>query len=116
MTRWVQVGGAPTCCGPENASGITGWHTPMHTRIWCHVSKRRRPSISRTRLPAPLTVVLPAPCLLPPHVRPSACMQRRYVCCNGDCPCSGRLGESSCPAFCLCMEVRWGAWDLAILL
>lgn len=31
----------------------------------------------------------------------------RYVCCNGDCPCSGRLGESSCPAFCLCMEVTF---------
>jgi hypothetical protein len=29
----------------------------------------------------------------------------RYVCCNGDCPCSGRMGEAKCPEFCLCMEV-----------
>lgn len=29
----------------------------------------------------------------------------RYICCNGDCPCSGRCNESSSPAFCLCMEV-----------
>ncbi|KAL0045031.1 hypothetical protein WJX82_005819 [Trebouxia sp. C0006] len=29
----------------------------------------------------------------------------RYVCCNGDCPCSGRMAEQSCPEFCLCMEV-----------
>jgi len=46
----------------------------------------------------------------------------RYVCCNGDCPCSGRMGEQSCPEFCLCMEVffcftqsvastRWGIQD-----
>ena len=30
---------------------------------------------------------------------------RRYICCNGDCPCSGRLGEQSCPEFCLAVEV-----------
>mmetsp|Transcript_19814 Transcript_19814/g.59851 ORF Transcript_19814/g.59851 Transcript_19814/m.59851 type:complete len:297 (-) Transcript_19814:591-1481(-) len=30
---------------------------------------------------------------------------QRYVCCNGDCPCSGRMGEQKCPEFCLCMEV-----------
>ncbi|KAK9802708.1 hypothetical protein WJX73_009701 [Symbiochloris irregularis] len=29
----------------------------------------------------------------------------RYVCCNGDCPCSGRMGEQSCPELCLCAEV-----------
>lgn len=29
----------------------------------------------------------------------------RYVCCNGDCPCSGRMGEQKCPEFCLCLEV-----------
>lgn len=29
----------------------------------------------------------------------------RYICCNGDCPCSGRMGEQSCPEFCLVMEV-----------
>lgn len=29
----------------------------------------------------------------------------RYVCCNGDCPCSGRCGEQSAPEFCLCLEV-----------
>jgi hypothetical protein len=29
----------------------------------------------------------------------------RYLCCNGDWPCSGRCGEQKCPAFCLCMEV-----------
>lgn len=29
----------------------------------------------------------------------------RYVCCNGDCPCSGRMGEQSCPEVCLCLEV-----------
>ncbi|GLI59287.1 hypothetical protein VaNZ11_001140 [Volvox africanus] len=28
----------------------------------------------------------------------------RYICCNGNCPCSGRLNESSCPEFCLCLE------------
>jgi hypothetical protein len=30
---------------------------------------------------------------------------RRYVCCNGDWPCSGRCGEQKCPGFCLCVEV-----------
>lgn len=30
----------------------------------------------------------------------------RYICCNGDCPCSGRMKEQDCPEFCLCMEVR----------
>eukprot|EP00898_Chlorokybus_atmophyticus_P002106 jgi/Chlat1/2897/Chrsp2S04660 len=29
----------------------------------------------------------------------------RYVCCGGYCPCSGRMGEQSCPEFCLCLEV-----------
>ncbi|KAG2428689.1 hypothetical protein HXX76_011394 [Chlamydomonas incerta] len=29
----------------------------------------------------------------------------RYLCCNGMCPCSGRMGERKCPEFCLCMEV-----------
>eukprot|EP00198_Chlamydomonas_reinhardtii_P007928 XP_001697265.1 predicted protein [Chlamydomonas reinhardtii] len=29
----------------------------------------------------------------------------RYLCCNGMCPCSGRMGERKCPGFCLCMEV-----------
>lgn len=29
----------------------------------------------------------------------------RYICCAGYLPCSGRCGESSCPSFCLCMEV-----------
>ncbi len=29
----------------------------------------------------------------------------RYICCNGDCPCSGRMGEQNCPEFCLVMEV-----------
>eukprot|EP00195_Chlamydomonas_chlamydogama_P008863 CAMPEP_0202900824 /NCGR_PEP_ID=MMETSP1392-20130828/12054_1 /ASSEMBLY_ACC=CAM_ASM_000868 /TAXON_ID=225041 /ORGANISM="Chlamydomonas chlamydogama, Strain SAG 11-48b" /LENGTH=295 /DNA_ID=CAMNT_0049587273 /DNA_START=146 /DNA_END=1033 /DNA_ORIENTATION=- len=29
----------------------------------------------------------------------------RYLCCNGSCPCSGRMGEKSCPEFCLCLEV-----------
>ncbi|RMZ55267.1 hypothetical protein APUTEX25_005545 [Auxenochlorella protothecoides] len=29
----------------------------------------------------------------------------RYLCCNGDWPCSGRCGEQSCPEFCLCTEV-----------
>eukprot|EP00775_Hariotina_reticulata_P001270 gene1270-1610_t len=29
----------------------------------------------------------------------------RYICCNGDCPCSGRCGEQSSPECCLCMEV-----------
>ncbi|GFH18589.1 uncharacterized protein HaLaN_15419, partial [Haematococcus lacustris] len=28
-----------------------------------------------------------------------------YICCNGACPCSGRMGESSNPECCLCMEV-----------
>ena len=31
----------------------------------------------------------------------------RYICCNGDCPCSGRMKESDCPEFCLCLEVWW---------
>lgn len=44
----------------------------------------------------------------------SACLQRRqalyydmsrYVCCNGACPCSGRMGERDCPDYCLCLEV-----------
>lgn len=30
---------------------------------------------------------------------------QRYVCCNGDCPCSGRMGEQKCPEVCLCLEV-----------
>ncbi|KAK9835363.1 hypothetical protein WJX81_004892 [Elliptochloris bilobata] len=29
----------------------------------------------------------------------------RYICCNGDCPCSGRMSEQSCPEACLCAEV-----------
>lgn len=29
----------------------------------------------------------------------------RYVCCNGDLPCSGRCGEQRCPECCLCLEV-----------
>jgi hypothetical protein len=29
----------------------------------------------------------------------------RYICCNGACPCSGRMGESSNPELCLCLEV-----------
>ena len=28
-----------------------------------------------------------------------------YTCCNGDMCISGRLGEKSCPEFCLCVEV-----------
>ncbi|KAG2490484.1 hypothetical protein HYH03_011113 [Edaphochlamys debaryana] len=28
----------------------------------------------------------------------------RYLCCNGDCPCSGHMGERSCPGCCLCLE------------
>ncbi|KAL4420302.1 hypothetical protein ABPG77_001392 [Micractinium sp. CCAP 211/92] len=46
----------------------------------------------------------------------------RYLCCNGDWPCSGRCGESSSPQLCLCLEVtfcfaqsvastRWGIQD-----
>lgn len=29
------------------------------------------------------------------------------LCCagNGDCPCSGRMGEQKCPEVCLCLEV-----------
>jgi len=27
-----------------------------------------------------------------------------YTCCNGDMCISGRLGEKSCPEFCLCVE------------
>lgn len=30
---------------------------------------------------------------------------KRYICCNGDWPCSGKMKEKSCPEFCLCMEV-----------
>lgn len=29
----------------------------------------------------------------------------RYLCCNGDWPCSGRCGEQSSPELCLCLEV-----------
>ncbi|KAK6239809.1 hypothetical protein QUC31_005278, partial [Theobroma cacao] len=29
----------------------------------------------------------------------------RYQCCGGYMPCSGKLGESQCPEFCLCTEV-----------
>ncbi|XP_022770461.1 ENHANCER OF AG-4 protein 2-like [Durio zibethinus] len=29
----------------------------------------------------------------------------RYQCCAGSLPCSGKLGESHCPEFCLCTEV-----------
>mmetsp|Transcript_19428 Transcript_19428/g.54306 ORF Transcript_19428/g.54306 Transcript_19428/m.54306 type:complete len:271 (-) Transcript_19428:1711-2523(-) len=29
----------------------------------------------------------------------------RYICCNGLCPCSGRMGEQSAPGCCLCLEV-----------
>ncbi|KAF5841004.1 hypothetical protein DUNSADRAFT_14711 [Dunaliella salina] len=29
----------------------------------------------------------------------------RYICCNGFCPCSGRMGEQSAPECCLCLEV-----------
>jgi len=29
---------------------------------------------------------------------------RRYVCCGGACPCSGKMGEQSAPEFCLAME------------
>lgn len=29
---------------------------------------------------------------------------RRYICCGGACPCSGRLGEESCPEICLGLE------------
>eukprot|EP00879_Flechtneria_rotunda_P013268 GHRR01013855.1.p1 GENE.GHRR01013855.1~~GHRR01013855.1.p1 ORF type:complete len:212 (+),score=45.40 GHRR01013855.1:436-1071(+) len=29
----------------------------------------------------------------------------RYICCNGNWPCSGRCGEQSSPECCLCMEV-----------
>eukprot|EP00242_Pyramimonas_sp_CCMP2087_P012145 CAMPEP_0198212822 /NCGR_PEP_ID=MMETSP1445-20131203/27801_1 /TAXON_ID=36898 /ORGANISM="Pyramimonas sp., Strain CCMP2087" /LENGTH=197 /DNA_ID=CAMNT_0043887369 /DNA_START=104 /DNA_END=694 /DNA_ORIENTATION=- len=28
----------------------------------------------------------------------------RYLCCGGHCPCSGKMGEKSCPEFCLCLE------------
>ena len=28
-----------------------------------------------------------------------------YTCCNGDTCISGKLGEKSCPEFCLCVEV-----------
>ena len=35
---------------------------------------------------------------------------RRYICCNGDWPCSGRCSEQSCPEACLATEVciAWG--------
>lgn len=42
----------------------------------------------------------------------------RYVCCNGNCPCSGRCGEQSNPECCLVLEVRGrhmtgGSWASA---
>lgn len=51
-----------------------------------------------------------------------SCLVRRYICCNGTCPCSGRCGEQNAPEFCLAMEVcccfaqsvaatRWGIQD-----
>ena len=57
--------------------------------------------------------------------RACACMQtlpgrhclpapRRYTCCNGDMPCSGRCGEQSCPEFCLCLEVGAPRWRHAL--
>lgn len=36
---------------------------------------------------------------------PCVLVARRYICCNGGCPCSGRMGESSSPECCLCLEV-----------
>ncbi|XP_021767001.1 uncharacterized protein LOC110731454 [Chenopodium quinoa] len=30
---------------------------------------------------------------------------RRYTCCGGYMPCSGKCGEQKCPEFCLCTEV-----------
>lgn len=45
----------------------------------------------------------------PHHTSPTAPATlhplHRYICCNGTCPCSGRLGEQRSPEFCLCMEV-----------
>lgn len=28
----------------------------------------------------------------------------RYICCQGMCPCSGRMGEQKCPGVCLGLE------------
>eukprot|EP00217_Crustomastix_stigmatica_P011617 CAMPEP_0183789574 /NCGR_PEP_ID=MMETSP0803_2-20130417/507_1 /TAXON_ID=195967 /ORGANISM="Crustomastix stigmata, Strain CCMP3273" /LENGTH=216 /DNA_ID=CAMNT_0026033747 /DNA_START=36 /DNA_END=683 /DNA_ORIENTATION=+ len=28
----------------------------------------------------------------------------RYTCCNGQCPCSGKMGEKNAPELCLCLE------------
>lgn len=40
----------------------------------------------------------------------------RYICCNGDWPCSGKMKEQSCPNFCLCTEVcsccLWSDWQV----
>ncbi|KDD74876.1 hypothetical protein H632_c1016p0, partial [Helicosporidium sp. ATCC 50920] len=46
------------------------------------------------------------PCCVSYHLRKRALHNdmRRYLCCNGDWPCSGRCSEQSCPEFCLCLE------------
>ena len=41
------------------------------------------------------------------QTRMRCCASDRYICCNGDCPCSGRFGEQSCPEFCLGLEVTY---------
>ena len=67
-------------------------------------------------LSSPLTPPLPIPISPPPYRHSNVCVaysQRKelmfndltnYTCCNGDFCISGRLGEKSCPEFCLCLE------------
>jgi hypothetical protein len=72
------------------------------------------PALTRPALPARLPAVcclsVFCPCCVSYHLRKRVLRGdvSRYLCCNGDWPCSGRCGEQSAPEFCLGLEV--GGW------
>ena len=61
-------------------------------------------------LPAVCCLSVFCPCCVSYHLRKRVLRgdMSRYLCCNGDWPCSGRCGEQSAPEFCLGLEV--GGW------
>ena len=58
-------------------------------------------------LPAVCCLSVFCPCCVSYHLRKRVLRgdMSRYLCCNGDWPCSGRCGEQSAPEFCLGLEV-----------
>ena len=90
--------------------------TSSPTAFFSNTESARVVGLFLTLLSSPLTPPSPSRFLPPPYRDSNVCVaysQRKelmfndltnYTCCNGDFCISGRLGEKSCPEFCLCLE------------